>query len=62
MSGNGFYKQRGLRAGAVGVREINLIWEFCFAMEIRVLAKLTLGNSDEPKGVDGRTRADNTRC
>ena len=43
MSGNGSYKPRNLRGGTPGVREINPITQFCFAMEIQVLAKLISG-------------------
>ena len=31
------------------VEEVNPISQFCFAMEIRVLAKLTLGDMNEPR-------------
>ena len=56
MSGNGSYKRRSLKAGALGVRMVNLIVQFCFAMGIRVSAKLTLGNKNEPEGMQGKWR------
>jgi len=33
-------------------KELGPITQFCFAMEIRVLEKHTLGNTDEPQGVE----------
>ena len=33
------------------VGELNPISQFCFAMEVRVLVKLTLGNMNEPRVV-----------
>ena len=49
MWGDGFYKLRSLEAGIPVVREENPITHSCFAMEIRVLGKLTLGNANEPE-------------
>ena len=51
MWGNGFYKLRSLGAGTPVVREMNPIRQSCFAMEIRVLGKHTLGNN-EPRRVE----------
>ena len=40
----------------------NPITQSCFAMEIRVLAKLTLGNMDRPPGGRKMVTADKLRC
>jgi len=53
MWGNGFYKQRSLKGGAPVVGEVNLMTQSYFAMEVRELAKLTLGNTNEPQAVKG---------
>jgi len=34
------------------VGELNPISQFCFAMEVRALAKLTLGDMNEPRVVE----------
>ena len=52
MWGNGFYKRRSLEAGMPAVREMNPKTQFCFAMETRVLGKLTFGNRKAPRGVE----------
>ena len=56
MWGNGFYKLKSLGAGAPVVREVNPIRQSSFAMEIRVLGKHTLGNKNEPRGVEEKDR------
>jgi len=53
MLGNGFYKPRSSDAGTPAVREVNPTTQFCFAMEIRGLAKLILGNNDGLRGIEG---------
>ena len=53
MWGDGFYKLRSLEAGIPVAREENPITHSCFAMEIRVLGKLTLGNANEPEIKEG---------
>ena len=54
MWGDGFYKQKSLGAGTPVVRGVNLKTHSCFAMGILVLAKHTLGNTNEPHGVEGK--------
>jgi len=54
MWGNGSYKQRSLEAGAPVVREVDLITQSSFTIGVRVLAKLTLGNTNEPRRVEGK--------
>ena len=49
MWGNGFYKPRSLEAGVPVVREVDPRTQSYFVMEVRVLAKLTLGNTNEPR-------------
>jgi len=46
MWGNGSYKPKNLEAGRLAVGEVNPITQFCFAMGIRGLAKLLLGNME----------------
>jgi len=48
MSGNGFWRLRGLKAGTLAVGGVGRIMRCCFAMEVQVLEKLLLGNDDEP--------------
>ena len=48
MRGNGFYGPRILEAGTPAAREVNPIRQFCSAMGLPVLAKLILGNKNEP--------------
>ena len=50
MLGNGSYKLRSLKAGTPAAREVNPITQFCFAMELRELAKLILGKA-EPREI-----------
>ena len=57
MWGNGFYKPRSLEAGTSAVREVDPITVSCFAMEIRVLAKLILGKGGMSRGVE-----ENDKC
>ena len=46
MLGDGFYRTRSLEPGAPVPGEANPIRRCCFAMEIRGLGKLILGNKD----------------
>ena len=52
MLGNGFYKPKSLEAGTPAAREVYPITRFFFAMGVQGLAKLTLGNKDEPQGIE----------
>ena len=54
MLGNGFYRPRSLDAGTPAAREVNPTTQFCFAMEIRALAKLILGNKDGLRRIEGK--------
>ena len=49
MWGNGFYKPRNLEAGALVVGEMNLMGQFCFAMETRGSVRHLFGKKDEPR-------------
>lgn len=47
---DGFCRRRSLWPGAPVVKEVDLVTQFCFAMEIWVLRKFTLGmNLNEQK-------------
>ena len=52
MWGNGFCKRRSIEAGTLVVRMVNPITLSYFAMEIRVLAKHTLGNRNGLLGAE----------
>ena len=46
----GMAPTRNLEDGTPEVGELNPIAQFCFAMEIRVSARLISGSKDEPQG------------
>ena len=52
MWGNGCYKQRSLEDGTPVVRAMDPTGMFCFAPEVRVLVKLTLGDINKPRRVE----------
>jgi len=54
MWGNGSYRPRNLKAGTPAVGEVNPITQFYFAMGIRGLAKLSLGNMEEAREKEGK--------
>jgi len=56
MWGNGSYRPRNLKAGTPAVGEVNPITQFYFAMGIRGLAKLSLGNMEEAREKEGKER------
>ena len=47
MSGNGFWRLRGLKAGTLAVGGVDRIMRSCFAMGVQVLERLLLGSEDE---------------
>ena len=47
MEGRGSYKQRNREPGIQVMRGVNLITQFCFAMEIQGWARLILDHRDE---------------
>jgi len=47
ISGNGSWRLRSLEAGRLVVGKVDPIMRFCFAMEIRELARLLSSNKDE---------------
>ena len=54
MEGRGSYKQRNREPGIEVMRGVNLITQFCFAMEIQGWARLILDHRDELQGMEGK--------
>ena len=50
VSGNGWYKRRNLEDGAVSKGKIEVMRQFCFATEVRGLAKHLSGNRSYSHG------------
>ena len=40
-----------LKAGTAVMKEMNMIMQFCFVMEIQESERPILGNKDEPRGI-----------
>jgi len=52
MLENGFYKPRSLEAGTPAAWRVHPITRCSFVMGVQELAKLILGNKDEPQGME----------
>ena len=52
MLENGSYKLRSLEAGMLVVEKVNPITQFCFATEIRGLARPISGNKEKSQKIE----------